>query len=89
MLSEQQTNDLEEFCLNYTEPTKNQNFFVVKTSYRIEDLICDWRTFRAENERLKSVLALAVQYLREGKLKFAPDTTNSVVDIFLKDYASR
>lgn len=52
-------------------------------------LILDWRELKKENELLKSKLATAVQYLKEGKIKFAKDTTNSLVDDFLKDYEQR
>lgn len=41
---------------------------------------------KKENTRLKAKLSEAVQYLREGKAKFAPEVTNSLVDDFLKSY---
>jgi regulator of sirC expression with transglutaminase-like and TPR domain len=42
---------------------------------------------RAEQvERLKEWLDRAVLYLRIGKTKFAPNTTNSLVDQYLKEY---
>jgi cell shape-determining protein MreC len=63
MLTEREIDDLEEFCLNYTEPTKNQNFFIVKTSYRIENLISDWRELKRQNQTLQTNLAdLAEDY---------------------------
>jgi len=37
-----------------------------------------------KNRELKEQLKQAVQYLREGKAKFTPNTTNSFVDEFLK-----
>lgn len=39
-----------------------------------------------EIEALEAKLAKAVQFLREGKAKFTPNTTNSFVDDFLADY---
>lgn len=41
---------------------------------------------RDENKELKRKLNEAYQYLREGKLKFSPMTTNSLVDDWLKWY---
>lgn len=35
----------------------------------------------------ESMLERANQYLREGKAKFSPNTTNSFVDTWLADYA--
>lgn len=40
-------------------------------------------TLAEEVRRLEKLLAEAIQYLREGKNKFAPHTTNSFVDDFL------
>ena len=42
-----------------------------------------------ERDDLKSLLEEAVSYLRQGKAKFAPNTTNSHVDIFLARFALR
>lgn len=38
-------------------------------------------------QKLESMLVKAEQFLREGKAKFAPNTTNSFVDDWLKDFA--
>jgi hypothetical protein len=42
-----------------------------------------------ERDELKEQLAEAVSYLREGKAKFAPTTTNSHVDVFLAQYYAK
>lgn len=44
-----------------------------------------WCTVKelAEPDEFKALLAEATSYLREGKKKFSPNTTNSFVDSFL------
>lgn len=37
-------------------------------------------------DRMKAMLQKAYEYLKEGKRKFAPSTTNSDVDEWLKEY---
>ena len=39
-----------------------------------------------ELDRLKELLNEAISYLREGKAKFSPHTTNSHVDVFLSRF---
>jgi len=41
---------------------------------------------RGERDRLQERLKTAVQYLREGKIRFTPGTTNSFVDDFIAAY---
>jgi hypothetical protein len=40
----------------------------------------------SENAKLKEAVAQAVQYLKEGKAKFAPNTDNSLVDRFIENW---
>lgn len=42
-----------------------------------------------EYNRTLSILKEAVSYLREGKAQFAPNTTNSHVDVFLARYDAK
>jgi len=42
-----------------------------------------------ENESLRELLQLAVQYLKEGKAKFRPNTTNSFVDDFIAKHDTK
>jgi hypothetical protein len=51
----------------------------VETAW-IEDLL-------SERDALKAKLEKAVQYLKEGKARFAPGTTNSFVDDFIAENA--
>lgn len=47
------------------------------------------RRDKEKEERIKELeerLRVAVLYLREAKAKFAPNTTNSLVDTFIKEY---
>lgn len=46
---------------------------------------CLWRA-PSEAEQLKEELQTAVKYLREGKARFSPNTTNSDVDLFLEKH---
>lgn len=39
---------------------------------------------RNENIELKDKLKTAIKYLKEGKAKFTPNTTNSDVDYFIE-----
>jgi len=39
----------------------------------------------AERDALRAKLAKAVQYLKEGKARFSPHTTNSFVDDFIAE----
>ena len=48
---------------------------------------CLWRA-PSEAAQLKEELKTAVKYLREGKTKFSPSTTNSDVDAFLEKHKS-
>jgi hypothetical protein len=43
-------------------------------------------TLAQDIEELRSELSKAIDYLRVGKRKFAPNTTNSDVDVFLKKH---
>lgn len=45
----------------------------------------EWYT-PSEAKQIKEELKTAVKYLREGKAKFSPHTTNSDVDVFLEKY---
>jgi hypothetical protein len=40
-------------------------------------------------EKLRADLQIAVQYLKEGKIKFAPNTTNSFVDDFIAKHEAK
>lgn len=42
----------------------------------------EFQSARAEN--LRTLLAEAIRYLKQGKAQFTPNTTNSLVDEFLK-----
>ena len=45
----------------------------------------DENHYLEENKRLKFSLLKAFEIIKEGKRKFAPNTTNSIVDDWLKD----
>jgi hypothetical protein len=42
--------------------------------------------YREQTEYWKSMAAKANQYLKEGKIKFAPNTTNSLVDDWIAEF---
>jgi hypothetical protein len=52
----------------------------VTVSYKSFSILLD------ERDELKQDLHKAIKFLREGKAKFAPTTTNSFVDDLLKKY---
>jgi len=39
-----------------------------------------------EFDKVNAKLIKAVKFLKQGKIKFTPNTTNSDVDMFLKDF---
>ena len=51
-----------------------------------EALVMDHKDLKKERDRALAMLKKAAQYLREGKAKFAPNTTNSFVDDWLAEY---
>lgn len=55
----------------------------------VERLDQEVKTLTAERERLNKALEQAVAYLKEGKAKFAPSTTNSLVDDFIAKWENR
>lgn len=57
----------------------------VKDSTAIIDLIAGLRAALERAEKAEARLAKAVQYLKEGKARFTPNTTNSFVDDFIAE----
>ena len=57
-----------------------------------EDQTGDFIKFKDHNRivaEMEEKLRIAVDYLKQGKKKFAPNTTNSDVDVFISDYESK
>jgi hypothetical protein len=48
-----------------------------------------WDYQQSKITELEAGIAEAVQYLREGKAKFAPHTDNSLVDRFIEKWEAR
>lgn len=61
--------------------TTIDDLFSLACKYADEATKAESRVSELENE-----LSTAVKYLKEGKKRFAPNTTNSHVDEFLKKY---
>jgi hypothetical protein len=73
----------EDFCPNCKNvlPYYLNIYSKSETDKMVDDIV----RLGEENEKLRNMLLKALGIIREGKAKFAPTTTNSLVDEWLKD----